>query len=331
MNGPGTPGDETSTGPSLPGKGPVAVPGLGPLAAGAVSLLLYTALFVFPPVGVFVAPMATAPLLQLAARRGTAAPAWGGAALLLAVASLSGAGVPGLLFLAGYLVLVVVPVVSVEAWRRHPVSEGRWAALATLAGLVLLLAAAAAAAWPRPPVEAAAAWYHQVGEQAVELYTRAGISRGEIQLAMDSSAGPVSWGLPSMFSAYLVVVLFWVRPRIPLFGLGLEVRPFEEYRSDEWLPVAFVLGGIGTLLLDGTARWVAVNLLVTVLILYFVHGLAIIRAHLVRLVGRGWFVRWGIALLCLQVPLPAAVAALGLADSFFDLRPRRSDDDRRTT
>jgi hypothetical protein len=73
----------------------------------------------------------------------------------------------------------------------------------------------------------------------------------------------------------------------------------------------------------------ALNALIAVLILYFVHGLAIIRAHLARFVGRGWLVRWGVVLLCLQVPLPLLVAALGLGDSFFQLRPRPPEDDRR--
>ncbi len=331
MNGPGAHGDDHPSGPSQAGEGPVAVPGPGPFVAAAVSLFLFAALFVFPPLGVFVAPMATVPLLQLAARRGTAAPAWGGVAILLAIATLAGGGTPILLFLTGYLVLVAVPVASVELRRLTGWGDGRWAALAALAGLLLVLAAVVAATWPASPVEGTAAWYHKAGEQAVELYARAGISRGEIQLAIDRSAPLISWLLPSMPLAYLVAVLFWVRPRAELLGLGTGTGTFEEYRSDEWLPVGFVAGGLGTFFFQGTPRWVAVNLLATVLILYFVHGLAIIRAHLVRYVGRGWFVRWGIALLCLQVPLPALVAVLGLADSFFDLRPRRSDDDRRTT
>ena len=67
-------------------------------------------------------------------------------------------------------------------------------------------------------------------------------------------------------------------------------------------------------------------LLVTVLILYFVQGLAMIRAHLARWFGRGWLVRWGVVLLCLQIPIPLLVAALGVADSFHPLRPQVDDD-----
>ena len=68
------------------------------------------------------------------------------------------------------------------------------------------------------------------------------------------------------------------------------------------------------------------NVLFAVLILYFVHGLAIIRAHLARWVGRGWLVRWGVTLICLQMPLPPLVIILGVTDSFRSMRPRADDD-----
>ena len=76
----------------------------------------------------------------------------------------------------------------------------------------------------------------------------------------------------------------------------------------------------------GRPRWVALNLLIAVLLLYFVQGLAMIRAHLARWVGRGWFVRWGVAFMCIYPPMPMLVATLGVADSFFSLRPTASDD-----
>ena len=75
-----------------------------------------------------------------------------------------------------------------------------------------------------------------------------------------------------------------------------------------------------------SGQWVALNLLITVLLLYFVQGLAMIRAHLARWVGRGWFVRWGVALMCIYPPMPILVATLGVADSFFSLRPAVTDD-----
>jgi hypothetical protein len=162
-----------------------------------------------------------------------------------------------------------------------------------------------------------------------ELYASAGMQESEIErmLITIEPAGPlIALLLPTAPVAYFVVVLFWVRPRLPLLGLPVSVGEFEQYRNDEWLAALFACSGIGTLLLSGTFRWVALNLLALTLILYFVQGLAMIRAHLARWFGRGWLVRWGVALLCLQGPMPLLVATLGIADSFHSLRPRTDDD-----
>lgn len=317
-------------GPTV-GGGPLSRRSLGALGSGLVSLLLYGSLFVLPLVGLLVAPLGLIPVLQYSARHTSGVAAWGWVAALLGVTAAAGGGTAGLVFFAGYVTVIVLPALAVEWWRRAGWSDGRWAAAAGFAGLVFVLAAVVGLAWPQAPVPWTTAWLRTAGEQALQLYQKLGVSRGGLQLALDASERNLTWILPALPVTYLVTILFWVRPRLPLLGFAWKPVPFEEYRNDDWLPVTFVLGGIGTLALAGTGRWVAVNVLATVLILYFVQGLAIIRAHLVRYLGRGWFVRWGIALLCLQVPLPVFVAALGIADSFFSLRPRRSDEDGRAS
>ena len=153
-----------------------------------------------------------------------------------------------------------------------------------------------------------------------------GFAEGEIELAFDASERVIPWVLPSVVITYLIVVIFWIRPRIPLLGYRVEVRPFEMYRGDEWLAAGFAIAGLGALFAEGMPKWVSLNLLIAVLLLYFVQGLAMIRAHLARWVGRGWFVRWGVALMCIYPPMPILVATLGVADSFFPLRPATSDD-----
>ncbi len=322
---------DNDPGPSPSGGGPVRVRGLGVWASGLVSLLLYGSLFVLPVLGVFIAPMAVVPLLQRAGRTGSAVRSWLWIVALLAAGAAASGSRGGILFVAGYLVLIILPVSAVEMWEKTRWPEGRWTAIATLAGLVLVLATVVGVAWPTAPVEATARWIQEASGEAMKLYTSAGVSQGQVQLALDASLPTMKWLMPQLPVAYLVAVLFWIRPRVGFFGFGLSPQPFEAYRSDDWLAAVFAVAGVGTLLLHGSARWVAVNGLGAVLILYFVHGLAIIRAHLARWIGRGWFVRWGVALLCLQFPLPLLVAVLGLGDSFFNLRPSGSSDIGRTT
>jgi hypothetical protein len=255
--------------------------------------------------------------------------AWGWVAILLAVASLAGVtllGASAWVYLAVYVLVVALPAASLEAWRALGWTEGRWAALTTLVGTGGTLASVVAVASPSPPLSALTDWFHQTRALVEESYRAVGVATGELELAFDAVASVVPWIAPSVAVAYLVVVLFWLRPRLPLLGFTMPVVAFEKYRGDEWLAAGFAAGGLGTLVLDGTLRWFAVNLLIGVLLLYFVQGLAMIRAHLVRWVGRGWLVRWGVALLCLQGPLPLIVAGLGIADGFFQLRPRAGDD-----
>ena len=303
------------------------IPRLGASASGLVSLLLVGGLFIIPFFGLLIAPLSALPVLHFQSSGAPGYRAWGPMVALLLVASGAGASGIAIPLLAAYVLLVVIPAATVEAWTRWRWSVGRWIAVATLIGVVACLAATAMAARPQTPMEAVSGWLRAASDDAGELYAAWGLAEGEVALALDAAERVASWVLPSLPVAYLIAALFWLRPRLALLGLGVDVGAFEDYRNDEWLAAVFAAAGIGTLILGGTGRWVAVNLLIAVLILYFVQGLAIIRAHLARWFGRGWLVRWGVVLLSLQGPLPLLVAALGVADNFHSLRPKADDDD----
>jgi len=303
----------------------VRSPRFGAVASGGLSLLLSSSLIVLFPLGMLVAPLALIPVAQHIAAGRRAVFVWGWVVALLALATLRGATVFGLPILAHLLVfvfVVVLPTVSLELWLSTGVNEGRWAAVTVLSGSILCMATLFAFASPSSPHAAISSWWQQAAVSLEEAYEAAGVASGQLELALDTVEGVVPWILAGVPVAYLMVILFWIRPRLPVLGFRMPVAPFEDFRMDEWLPAVFAVAGIGTLVFDGTARWVAVNFLIAVLLLYFVQGLAIIRAHLVRWIGRGWLVRWGVVLLCLQGPLPLVVAALGMADGFFSLRPR---------
>jgi hypothetical protein len=302
------------------------IPRLGAAASGLVALLLVGAAFVIPFLGLMIAPLGSLPILHFQSSGTPGYRAWGPVVALLVVASFGGFAGFALPLLGAYALVVVVPSVTVDFWVQYRWSDGRWVAVATLVGIVASLSTVAAIASPLTPMEGVASWMRAASEDAAELYAAWGLAEGSVELALDAAERAASWVLPSVPVVYLVIVLFWMRPRLPLLGLPVEVEVFEEYRNDDWLAAFFVVAGVGTLLLEGTPRWAAINLLVIVLILYFVQGLAMIRAHLARWFGRGWLVRWGVALLCLQGPMPLLVAALGVADSFHPLRPQLDDD-----
>jgi hypothetical protein len=317
-----TPTPETETAPPRIPR----IPRLGAAASGLVALLLVGALFAIPLLGLLIAPLALLPVAHFQAGGAGGVRAWGPMVGLLVVASVTGMAEYALPLLAAYVLLVVLPAVSVEAWARWRWSEGRWVVVTVIVATILVLVGVAVLAAPLNPMAAVSGWLRTEAANASEVYAAFGVAEGEVELALDAAERMASWVLPSLPVAYLVMVLFWVRPRLALLGYPMASGAFEDYRNDEWLAAVFAVTGIGTLVLQGTARWAALNLLVVVLILYFVQGLAIIRAHLVRWIGRGWLVRWGVVLLSLQVPMPLFVAALGVADSFHSLRPRVDED-----
>ena len=305
---------------------PPRIPRLGAAASGLVALLLVGALFAIPLLGLLIAPLALLPVAHFQAGGAGGVRAWGPVVGLLVVASVAGMAEFALPLLAAYVLLVVLPAASIEAWARRRWSEGRWAAITVIVATILVLVAVAVLASPLTPMTAVSGWLRAEAANASEVYAAFGVAEGEVELALDAAERMASWILPSLPVAYLVTVLFWARPRLVLLGYPMASGAFEDYRNDEWLAAVFAVAGIGTLMRQGTGRWAALNVLVVVLILYFVQGLAIIRAHLVRWIGRGWLVRWGVVLLSLQVPMPLFVAALGVADSFHSLRPRVDED-----
>jgi len=309
--------------------GPAAVgrmPRFGAGASGLVSLLLVAGVLVVPLFGLLIAPLGLVPVLHFQADGSPGIRAWGWIAALLMVAAVGGFGPFPLALLAAYSLIVVIPAVSVELWAKMGLSEGRWISTTVFAALAVVLMGLAMATMPAGPVEGVTEGMRAAATDAKQMYGAMGFAEGEIELAFDASERVVPWVLPSVITTYVIIMLFWIRPRIPILGYHVQVSDFEDYRGDEWLAAVFALSGIGALFLSGSPKWVALNLLIAALLLYFVQGLAMIRAHLARWIGRGWFVRWGVALICIYPPMPILVMTLGVADSFFPLRPIASDD-----
>lgn len=305
------------------------VPRLGATASGLVALLLVSALYFLFPFGAVVAPLGLLPVFHFQSGEGSGVRAWGPVAALLVMAALLGVADLFLPLLLSYLLVIVLPSSSAEMWVRFGWNEGRWVLATTLAASIASLAVVTWIASPSTPIEAAEVWSDEAMTGVSELYLESGVPESEVDrilVAVEPVKTLIAMLMPIAPVAYVVMVLFWVRPRLQLLGLPVEVADFESFRNDDLLAALFALAGIGTLVFNGVGRWVAVNLLAVALILYFVQGLAMIRAHLARWFGRGWLVRWGVALLCLQGPLPLLVATLGIADSFRPLRPRVDDD-----
>lgn len=266
--------------------------------------------------------LAPLPLLQVTAARGSSFLAWGWVTVCLAGAALV-YPLPALALLAlGYLLFVVWPAVSVELRLRRAWPDGRWMAILALVGLAIVVAALFGMASPQFPP--------QVLEEQVAADLRAS---PELQRAWETAVAQnrlaaqtltiATYLAPSLSAAYLLAFGAYLRPRLPLLGLPIVTEEFCLFRSEEWLPVGFILGGLGWAVLPEPGKWLGANLLVTVAGLYFLHGLAIIHFYLGPRLRHNRWARAGVLLVALQVPVAAAVAVVGLADAFVRLRRSR--------
>lgn len=293
--------------------------------AGLFSLLVFASLPLLPILGVFLALLAPLPLVHVVAGGRTSFVAWGWVAVGL-VSAVFLFRAPWLVALCvGYLLVAVWPAVSVETWVRRQWSTGRWAAIVALVALGVVSVVVTAALWPTMP-----------GEGLIQLFARLMAGASQLVKALGEGAGGeelmaramqvVAYLTPSMAAMYVLSGALWLRPRLPLLGLPRGSEPFPLYTSEEWLPVGFVVGGLGWVFAPEPYKWLAANLLVTVLGLYFVHGLAIILFYLGRRFGMNRWVRLGVVVLALQIPVALVFSALGLADTFFGLRRGGADD-----
>ena len=297
----------------------------GPGMAGLFSLLVFASLPLLPFLGVFLALLAPLPLVHVIAGGRTSFLAWGWVAIGL-VSAVFLFRAPWLVALCvGYLLVAVWPAVSVETWLRRQWSTGRWAAIVALVAMGVVAAVVTAMFWPTLPGEGLTHLFGRMMAGASELVKGLGQSAGGEEL-MARAMRTVAYLTPAMAAMYVLTGALWLRPRLPLLGLPRGGEPFPLYTSEEWLPVGFVVGGLGWVFAPEPYKWLAANLLVTVLGLYFVHGLAIILFYLGRRFGMNRWVRLGVVVLALQIPVALVFSALGLADTFFGLRRGGAND-----
>ncbi|HNX49645.1 MAG TPA: DUF2232 domain-containing protein [Thermoanaerobaculaceae bacterium] len=287
--------------------------------AGLFSLLVFLSLPLVPIIGVFLALLAPLPLLQVIASGRSGFMAWGWVAVVLAGGVLLSSEAWLAAVAVGYLLVTVWPATSVEIWARRGWREGRWLASVVLIALLIATASLAATFYPVFPPERLSAIVAASWEEAGGIPTwLKGVSATgpELELALRL----FTYLIPSLAALYVLMVASFLRPRLRVVGVPVEVGSFEAYRSDEWLPIGFILGGLGWVFLPEPGKWLAANLLITIAGLYFVHGLAIIHFYLGPRLRHSRWIRAGVLVLALQMPVAAMLSVLGLADNFVRLR-----------
>ena len=285
-----------------------------------------------PPAGLLLAPIGAARLGRAVLDAPSAAEAFAMAALAppaaLALGALvSGGGAVWAAILAA--ALFSLPALALLASARDGRRKGDTVLVAGAAAgiglLAILLGAAVSGTDPGPWL---AARFEEKVPEIIGYYRTSGWEESAIDAAsrvFRVTAAALEKQLPGLvlvgavfFSAILVYPLgrLWGAER------RLVTEPsFGRFVTPLWAAAAFIPAGLLAAVGPAAALGPAVDVLLPLLALFFLRGLAIIRALLDR--GRaGLLLRTLVYVVVFQMPLPLVLAFGGLLDEFVDVRGR---------
>lgn len=311
---------------------PFLAPPLAGLAAALAALLPFAAPLLLPS--------AAARLARAGRQMRSPAGAFPLAAAVLPFATafgLVGGGTGAVAAAACALAFVALPALGLVAGatpgRRREELVWLTAALAGIGSLGAILALTLAEG--ADPGALLALRLDAVRPELLDFYRKAGWSAETLEAtgaAFDQMRDLLAWQLPGLVLAGCVlhgtVLVYAFGRRAGLVDAPLEPGSFATFRTPLAAAAAFVPAGALAALAGGGLARAAVTVLIPLGVLFFLRGLAIIRALLDR--GRaGLLIRAPVYVLAVQMPIPVLVAIGGLLDEFLDFRgrfPRREED-----
>ncbi|MFI5197132.1 MAG: DUF2232 domain-containing protein [Thermoanaerobaculia bacterium] len=286
-----------------------------------------------PPFGLVLAPHAAARLARAALESRRLATGFALPALAIPIALVFGAlgGFDGAVVAAIIaIVLVALPAVALFASAR----DGRRRdhvliavfALTGIGGLAVLLGVAVATG--RDPGAALAARWAALLPEMLASYRSSGWSESSIATAarlFEFGRILIEEHLPGLVLATAVIhaalAVYGFARGAGLADADWTEASFSRFRTPAAAAVAFVPAGLLAAVGGAELRRPAVDLLLPLAVLFFLRGLAIIRALLDR--GRAGLVgRVLVYVLVFQMPFPLLLALSGLFDEFVDVRTR---------
>lgn len=306
-----------------------------PFLAPPIAGLAAAVSVVFPPLAFWLLPSAAARVARAGLELRSPAAAFPLAAAVLPFATafgLLGGGTGAALAATAALAFVALPALGLVAGA----SEGRlreelaWLA-AALAGIGALGAVLAfTLSEGADPGALLAARLDAIRPELIDFYRKNGWAEETLAAtgsAFDGMRDLVAWHLTGLALGACVLhgalLVYAFGRRAGLQGALLAPGSFATFRTPLAAAVAFVPAGLVAALGSGLAARAAVTVLIPLGVLFFLRGMAIIRALLDR--GRlGLLIRAPVYVLAVQMPIPVLVAIGGLLDEFLDIRGRLS-------
>ena len=296
---------------------------------------------ILPPAAPYLLPAAAARVARAGSQMRSPAAAFPLAAAVVPFATafgLVGGGTGAILAATCALAFVSLPALGLVAGatpgRRREELVWLVAALSGVGALGALLAVTLAEG--ADPGALLALKLDALRPDLIDFYRKAGWAEETLAAtgaAFDRFRNLVAWQLPGLVLAgcavHAALLVYAFGRRAGLEEAPLHPGSFATFRTPLAAAAAFVPAGAIAALAGGLAARAAVTVLIPLGILFFLRGMAIIRALLDR--GRvGLLIRVPVYVLAVQMPIPVLVAIGGLLDEFLDFRgrfPRKEESD----
>lgn len=169
--------------------------------------------------------------------------------------------------------------------------------------------------------------------QAVSIYENSGVKGEELEVLKQTMATASNLVI-RMYPALIIITLIamvgcnlaLLRRCTVRMGLQLNIHEFSAYRNPEILVWGLIAAGFSLLAVNTIITTAALNVLVIIVVLYFLQGLAVLSTVIARQSIAG-VLRAGLYIMLLLQPyLAALVAAIGVFDLWGDFRtPRKQE------
>jgi hypothetical protein len=303
---------------------------LAALIGMAGSFILFAAYLVIPPAGIFSGLLAPFPAAYFRFRHGR-----GTAVIIILGATAAMTAYFGLSAGTFYVVQCGLIALLLPELLLRGFSATRSIVWTTSAIVVMLTAAVIffSLTSGQNVHQMAVAEIQKSVAQAAAIYEKSGVKGEELEVlkqTMASAADLVIRMYPALIIITLIAMvgcnLALLRRFTAGMGFSLNIDEFRAYRNPDILVWGLIAAGFSLLADNRIITTPAINVLVVIVVLYFLQGLAVLSTVIARQSIAG-VLRAGLYIMLLLQPyLAALVAAIGIFDLWGDFRtPRKQE------
>jgi len=170
-------------------------------------------------------------------------------------------------------------------------------------------------------------------KQALALYEKGGVTGEDLELvksSMATAANMLQRLYPSLVTALFIVIgvcnLALLKKTLAKTPVPPVIGDFGSFRNPDLIVWVLIASGVSLLLPDSLITTPALNILLIVLLLYFVQGMAVVSALVSRHSVPAFVRMFFYVMMVIQPYLLALVAGIGLFDLWGDFRTQKKQE-----